>query len=275
MENDPEAVELRDRTNDWAGSYSFGLLKHANFTSCSAHLDRARVLELIYQHLHSIGMHEAAFTLAEESQNQFQRKDQQFDRTDLRLLISMSLGPRDNLWDNMGIENTVISQETYDIDNYSVHYVEPLADLTEDQENASITYIGEPQDFSHIQYAPLHTLIRILTGRKDIPHTKADQESFFLLLNTMCKSSHFIAHIESILSTAPDEESRQKIITFVADWARYSSPFIGTKSIQLLSKFLTNSLKNEKNNDTKSIITNLIQEIKSPDFGKRKSGPVE
>ena len=268
LENDPEAVELRERTRDWADSNSFGLLKHAYFTSCSAHLDRQRVLELIYQHLHSIGMHDAAFTLAEETQTQFQRKDQQFDRTDLRLLISMSLGPRDNLWDKTGIQNTVLSEERYDIDNFSVHYIEPLENLSESDEDKLISFSDNTHDFSHISFAPLRTLIRILIGLKNIPHDDSDAESFFLLLNTICKSTHFLEHLESFYNSTQDSTIKHNIINFAIKWVNYSSSFIGAKSLKYLDKILKIAQKDETDKESEyyQTLSKTISEIHSPKF---------
>ena len=82
MEEDSMALELRERTFPWTKTHSFGLLKRANYTSCCEQLDRHKVLELIYQHLHSIGMHQVAYSLSQESQLEFQRKDQDMERTE-------------------------------------------------------------------------------------------------------------------------------------------------------------------------------------------------
>lgn len=239
MEEDSEALEMRERTYPWTNSHSFGLLKSANFTSCSAHLDRHRVLELIYQHLHSIGLHSVAYTLAQESQLEFQRKDQKMDRTDLRLLVSMSLGPRDNLWDDTGIENTVLSEEPFDEDNESVRYVEPLnkvlSALNGDQSAVEFKP-NSPQEFSNIAYAPLSNLIVFLLKSDQVKCTEADRQVFYLCLNSMCSSEHFFEHLKKIYDNS--EEFKQKVLELINEWVRFSGLFIGKKTLSQIRRFI-------------------------------------
>ena len=192
MQEDTEALELRERSYLWTKMHSFGLLKKANFTTCQEHLNRHRVLEIVYQHMHSIGMHHAAFTLAEESQLEFQRKDQNMDRTDLRLLVSLSLGPRDDLWDSTGIDSTVVVEEQFDDDNGSVNYIEPEGDYTAPLEK--VTFDGA-KEFKYIKLAPLKALVAMLVKEHEPVVTDADKEMFFVTLNSICRSEHLFNHL--------------------------------------------------------------------------------
>ncbi|OHT16307.1 RasGEF domain containing protein [Tritrichomonas foetus] len=264
MEEDSEALELRERTYPWTKTHSFGVLKRANFTSCRAHLDRHRVLELVYQHLHSIGMHHVAFTLADETKLEFQRKDQKMDRTDLRLLISMSLGPRDNLWDDSGIDCTVLAEEPFDDDNASVRYVEPVEKIVNalngkyDKKVQFIDGIKNGSNFSEISFAPLIFLIaNIVSNNPKVIVTKDDRFKFYLLLNSICHSSHFFEHIMYLYhhkETAVTVKSN--ILKIVIEWVTFSGLFIGKNTLREISRFLQ-TIENEEAKDLFSVIPNL------------------
>ncbi|KAK8886838.1 hypothetical protein M9Y10_037871 [Tritrichomonas musculus] len=240
MEEDTTSLELRERTFPWTKVHSYGLLKRANYTSCSAQLDRYRVLEIIYQHLHSIGMHHVAYSLAQESQLEFQRKDQDMERTDLRLLVSMSLGPRDNLWDDTGIENTVLAEEPFDEDNESVRYVEPIEKISEVLKGdfSCVEFKkGEENTFSGIKFAPLRYLIIALLKGKPIESSIEDHEKFFLTLNSICSSSHFFNHLSCIYEQS-DNDMKEKVLDLLIEWVHFSGLFIGKKTLRDIRIFV-------------------------------------
>lgn len=236
MEEDAEALELRERTYPWTKMHSFGMLKRANFTTCKSHIDRHKVLQLIYQHLHSIGMHHAAFTLADESQLEFQRKDQMMDRTDLRLILSMSLGPRDNLWDLTGIDSTVLVEEPFDDDNGSMNYVEPTEGYTTPMEHVEFKE-GADQTFENISYATLRSLVVFLVDGAPIKPTDADKKKFFLLMNSICRSEHMFEHLYALFNTGSDE-TKENVVKFMNEWVRFSGLFIGKRTIRMMTLFL-------------------------------------
>jgi hypothetical protein len=243
MEEDPEALELRERTYPWTHVHPFGILKHANYTCCRSHLDRHRVLELVYQHLHSIGMHHAAFTLHDESQLEFQRKDQNMDRTDLRLLVSMSLGPRDELWDQTGIDGTVLVEEPYDDDNGSVNHVEPTdgyASILDRPSDNVVFASGGPPSLRSIRFAPLRNLIIFLIGFTNSPLqiTSEDKCRFFLTLNSICRSEHLFEHLQALHGTESRVLEKDNVLKFVEEWITFSRSFMGRRTIRSITIFL-------------------------------------
>lgn len=240
IEEDSLALQIRERTFPWTKAHSFGQLKRANYTSCFAQLDRHKVLELIYQHLHSIGMHHCAYSLAQESQHEFQRKDQNMERTDLRLLVSMSLGPRDNLWDDTGIENTVIAEEPFDEDNGSVRYVEPVENYSTVLKGdfSCVEFKkGEENKFSGIKFAPLRYLIIALLKDKPIESSIEDREKFYLTLNSICMSNHFFSHLRSIYDIS-DGKMKEKVLDMLIEWVNFSGLFIGKKTLRSIQLFV-------------------------------------
>lgn len=245
LEEDPELLELRERTYPWAGSHSFGVLKRAEYSSCRAHLDRYKVLELVYQHLHSIGMHHAAYTLSEETQLEFQRKDMVMDRTDLRLLVSMSLGPRDDLWDNTGIDSTILANEPFDDDNCSVKFIEPL-DKTIDaflSPETDVDFIeGEEHKFSGIAYSTLRNLIVALVRKGPIIVEKEDKEDFFLTLRSFCQNEHFFNHLKELYQNCEvDFACSQSILELIEEWIKFEGLFIGKRTLKQIEKFVSQS----------------------------------
>ena len=240
MQEDTEALELRERSYLWTKMHSFGLLKKANFTTCQEHLNRHRVLELVYQHMHSIGMHHAAFTLAEESQLEFQRKDQKMDRTDLRLLVSLSLGPRDDLWDSTGIDSTVLVEEQFDDDNGSVNYIEPVGDYKTPL--GKVTFDGA-KEFKYIKLAPLKALVAMLVKEHEPVVTDADKEMFFVTLNSICRSEHLFKHLCAMFDEV-EEADRDHVFSFIEQWLRFLGLFVGKRTLRAMQLFLETK-KNE------------------------------
>lgn len=268
MQENPEALEFYERTSNWTGSHSFSRLKHANYSACKTQLDRHKVLELIYQHFRSIGLDNVSETLTEETHLEFQRKDQQYDRTDLRLLVSMSLAPRDDSWDNTGIESTTITPERYDEDNLSVRFVESTSQIAKCMKNiiSDVTFIpGKENSFQGIKYSPLKNLIVALVTESEIKVTPEDRIRFFLVLNSICKNSHFLEHIEAICTaeTATDR-IKENVINLLDDWVKFSGYFIGSNALnKILLLIESNNLPNSK-----QLYQNIQHLLKCPYYGR-------
>ena len=259
MEKNPEVLQFRERTRDWFGSYSFGKLKRVLFTTCSSQLDRYRVLQLIFQYLHSIGLHHVADSLSKESGLEFQRKDQNMDRNDLRLLISMSLGPRDNLWDDTGYENINISKEIFDDDNNSIRFEEKLTDgcKPDDYESEMTFQENEPHTLQSVLTSTIHALVCALIINKEDFVSRDCKTKIFSTINSICHSSHFFAHIQNIY--AQYENLQDNIMTLIDEWISFSGLFIGKTTLGAISYFLTLS-ENEKAKD-------IIQKISKLEYG--------
>ena len=237
MEEDEDALELRERTYHWTGMHSFGILTWPNATTCKAHLDRHRVLELIYQHMHSIGMDHAASTLSHESKLEFQRKDQNMDRTDLRLLLSLAMGPRENIWDTSGLDSVWLVEEPVDEDNASVNYKEPLGDY---KKPLTGVRFAESREFRNITLAPLKSLVTLLVMGDvfDIVPRPEDRQKFFLTLNSICKSEHLFEHLFTMFNEVESVEMKKAVLAFIDEWVRFSGLFIGQRTLRSIILFL-------------------------------------
>ncbi|KAH0793364.1 RasGEF domain containing protein [Histomonas meleagridis] len=242
LEEDPDALEFRERTYPWTHSHSLGVLKNANFSTCRSHLNRHKVLELVYQHLHSIGMHHVAFTLSEETKLEFQRKDQKMERTDLRLLVSMSLGPRDDLWDNTGIESTILAKEPFDHDSISVRYVEPVSEIVNTylDPESNVGYLeGSEHQFEGITYSPLRNLIVAIVRGEPISVSESDRSEFILTVNSFCQNEHLFHHLRALYeSDEVDSNRKDNIMNFINDWVRFWGLFIGSNTLKQITHFL-------------------------------------
>jgi hypothetical protein len=53
----PQLAALRERLLPWTGGLSFAHVVHSDPAAVLSHLNRHTVLELVFQHMHSIGMH--------------------------------------------------------------------------------------------------------------------------------------------------------------------------------------------------------------------------
>ena len=260
METNDEAVEMRERTRNWFGSYSYGRLKRVNFTTCSNQLDRFRVLQLIYQYLHSIGLHHVADSLCAESKLEYQRKDQNMERTDLRLIISMSLGPRDYLWDDTGLENINMMSEMYDDDNNSVRFEEKLGTGCEPADYESeMKFVegAEKHTFAAIESTTIHALVCALIINNPDFIDKKGRNTVFATLSSICHATHFFAHIQSIYAT--HENLQNNVMELIDDWISFSGLFIGKKTLGAIAYFL-GMAENEKAKD-------IIAKIGQLDYG--------
>ena len=258
MEEDTDALELRERTYPWTGMHTFGILSKPNSTTCRSHLNRHRELELIYQHMHSIGMHHAAFTLARESQLEFQRHDQNMDRTDLRLLVSLCFGPRENVWDTSGIDSTVFIEEPFDDDNGSVNHTEPVNGYKNPLEQ--VTFARGWREFAMITLAPLKSLVVLLVSGDDfgLIVREDDKQKFFITLNSICKSEHLYEHLFAMFNELePDRKGR--VLAFINDWVRFSGLFIGKRTLNEITLFLQTI--------SGPVATELLKLIPNLDYG--------
>lgn len=236
-EHYPTALEYREKTREWIGAHSLGRLKRVNFTTSTSQLDHYRILKLIFQHLHSIGLHSEADTLRKETKFEFQRKDQDWERTDLRLLVSMSLGPRDNLWDDTGFDNYIMYDEKFDHDNYSVRYEGPLTGGCEPEfYEQEMEFSDETHNSETIKTTTLHALVCSLLINMPEFVKPGTLEKMFSTLNSICKSSHFFAHLFYLYNAYPLYHI--KAINLIDAWVSFSGLFIGAKTLNAISYFL-------------------------------------
>ena len=266
MDQDNLLHELYERIYGFNNIHSFGHLKRVNFNSSSIHLDRHRVLELIYSHLHSIGLHYVSDVLKDESKLIFQRKDQLMDRTDLRLLISMSLGPRDNIWDNTDIENINVFEELFDEDNGSIKFFESPNNTIKNyfEENKdNIIYSNNEEYFNNIKEITLSNLIIKIIQNNNNYITLNDRNKFFCTLNTICESSHFFLHLIQLYNNEKVLNNDQNnILNLIEEWINFLGLFIGKRTLNNINFFINNLLKNNNNNTEKlNLILNKLNNL--------------
>ena len=250
FEEDNVSHELRERTYGWNDIHSFGYLKRCNFSTVSSQLDRHRVLELIFNHLHSIGLHSVSDSLCEESKLIFQRQDQHMERTDLRLLVSMSLGPRDNLWNVTNIENISFLGENQDIDNLSFRYYEsPIYEESKffNYQEDIVFLKEEERVFSHISEISLISLISSLVHKEEIFISFMDRQEVYSMINSICQSSHFFNHLFSIYyQFGKSKNIRENVLFIIEEWVEFSGLFIGQSTLNNI-EFFVSCIEEEEN----------------------------
>ncbi|EAY16256.1 RasGEF domain containing protein [Trichomonas vaginalis G3] len=255
-EQHPTALEFREKTRQWTNRHSFGKLKRVNYTTSASQLDHYRILKLIYQHLHSIGLHSEADTLCRESKFEFQSKDQEWERTDLRMLISMSLGPRDNLWDDTGFDNFIMYDEKFDQDNYSVKYEGSLTGGCEPEfYEDEMTFFDDEHSSETVATATIHAIVCSLLIDKPEFVKPGTKEKIFSTLNSICSSAHFFAHIITLYNLFPLYQI--KIINLIELWITFSGFFIGSRTLNAISFFLKS-----QNNERCNRVLNLMKDLK-------------
>ena len=223
----PEVVPLRERLLPATGGISFSHISHTEGVDSLCCLSgRFVLLELIYQHLESIGLHQTADELRRESRHDFQRVRQPWNRTHLLLVTSLGIRPNDDPWSFSSDENV---PETSDEDFFAANYTEDAAGILDEYAR----FVKSPKKLSEIKTASLKTLISALVFNKSNDQTLL----FFLILPSITRSEHFLDHLIQLFHDAKNDSITLSIINLMKAWIEYLGGFIGKSTIKKMTRF--------------------------------------
>lgn len=295
----PELVATRERVLPWTGGYSFSHISHTDRTSFLSHIDRHRMLELIYQHLKSIGMYQTAETVRRESGHDFQRKDQPWDKTDLLLLSSLGVLPREDPWAIQPEAHHHIIAENLEEDFFASTYREDPERIYEELFDRDLNVIWKTEDcektFENMKAASLRYLIMFLVTSSNaggdilegVVMGDDDVHRFFLILHSITSSQHFFAHLMMLFDCqnmmTGDEEMQRKllewrtplrrnIINLLKKWINFHGLFIGKQTIKEIERFLRKIIDDPESNkgfDTRIIGRSILDAIPRLTYGSK------
>lgn len=258
LSENPQLLALRERVLPWTGGYSFANVVHTDTTAVLAHINRHKILELIYQHLNAIGMHRSAEILQAESGQEFQSSDQPWDKTDLLLLVSLGILPREDPWAILPDPHHQFVEESLEEDFFASPYREETTDMINellDDESNAVFEPDMPHSLDTLKCASLKRIIILVTTSND----DADRERFFLILHSITSSYHCLEHLITLFDCAQlaqdDEEKyniliekqtdlRKRVINLITKWTKFHGLFIGRKTIKCIGQFLRRILDN-------------------------------
>ena len=272
LEN-PHYLALRERALPLAGGFSFANVVHTQTVSALASLNRHALLELVSQHLQSIGMYRTAEILSMESGHAFQGSAQPWDRTDLHLLTSLAVGHREDAWNLPTDANHKYVEEVFEEDFLASPYREDPSTLMEEfyDPNLNVVYDDEKDhSLKHITACSLKRFV-VYFARSDVLDTEECQ-MFFLSMHSITSASHFLEHLVTLYDMPvdpardPDKDRpgrvQMNIVNFIAKW---KDCHIGKRTLKLVVQFLERKTREEKEPNLKWVVAALkkIQESDS------------
>ena len=268
LENSPHLLALRERTLAWTGGYSYARLKEAGLTASLQPINRHVILEMIVQHLISIGMYQTADKIVEETGHRFQMTHQPWQKTDLMILVSLGVLPFENQWDVPEERNVQFVTEPLEDDFFSVRYVEDPKNLGRVicDENCECLWEGSLQDRTEFKYLRASSLnwivLHLVDDSRDMfLSSKEDREAFFLTLDTVTSSMHFFEHLKCLYNMDVGDKQaeemikekigsiRNRILKLIPQWMEFRGLYIGQRTLRAIQRFC-DKIDDDDNVDT-------------------------
>lgn len=251
----PHFLALRERALPLAGGFSFANVVHTQTVSALASLNRHALLELISQHLQSIGMYRTAEILSMESGHSFQGSGSQpWDRTDLHLLTSLAVGHREDAWNLPVDANHKYVDEVFEEDFLASPYREDPSTLMEEFYNPDLNVVYDDEkchNLRHITACSLKRFVVYFATRGALDTEEC--QMFFLSMHSITSASHFLEHLVTLYDMpidperSPDKESagriQMNIVNFITKW---KDCHIGKRTLKLVHQFLERKMKENK-----------------------------
>lgn len=255
LEQNPDLLALRERTLPWTGGYSFANIIHTAMTASPTPINRHSILQLIVNHLNAIGMKKTADTITKETGLKFQLFDQPWEKTDLLILLSLGLLPREDPWNIPSDPLVQFIEEPFEEDFFASPYKEDPHQLCMEIEDPelNVTFINpnEPKNFKNLATASLRRLVICLTmDTTQYQLTEEDYRQFFLSLHSITSSQHFLKHLITLFDLDFNDENivkklqpnqkeiRISVIQLIQKWINFHGMFIGKKTLGLISQFV-------------------------------------
>ena len=286
LSESPHLLALRERSLPLVGGYSFSHLVHTDSTIALSHLDRYTLLELIFQHLESIGFTNTAETLIRESGHTFlssEHKD--WETTNLRMIISLALGPRDDPWElPTDIGHSYVKEEIEE-DFYSSPYRENPETIWEEFFNPTINTVKNNNSENLLDCLSSSSLKRVIVIVVTTTSSSIQDEAFqkiFLIIHSITSSNHFFQHLMSLfflkgtdsrinsLSEDKIKEIRMNVINIIKKWVTFHGLFIGRQCLKSIQTFSQTISEEEIFKDFKKYGLSLLNQLPHLIYGTKQ-----
>ena len=289
----PELLSLRERVLPWTGGYSFAQAIHTNSISTNTNINRLTLLELIYQHLCSIGMYQTAEILMKECGYTLQKSNQPWDRTDLHLLASIGVLYQENLWEIPNDPNVQFTHECIEEDYYASPYHEDFNTIWQELNDPELNVVwisnnpGHRHTLNFMHLASLRRLVVFMVTSEKALLPDEDLAKFLLIIPSITSSHHFLQHLLAIFDlqnlTIPDiitrdkllskiDDYRIKILTIIKKWLDFLGLFIGRETITMISNLCRRLLENKEtygDGTVQSLAQSIMNSIPTLEYGTR------
>jgi hypothetical protein len=217
-------------------------------------MNRHVILELVSQHLETIGMHRTAEILALESGHTFQRSAQPWQRTDLHLLCSIAVGHREDAWNLPRDADSQYIDEPLEEDFFASPYREDPSLICEEFYNPDLNVIYDStgcRNLAGIRACSLRRFVVYFATLETLDNEEL--QMFFLSLHSITSASHFLEHMVTLYDMQIDTARLQavrgrretaelcylcisrNIVNFIKQWKDYH---IGRCTLKLVAQFL-------------------------------------
>ena len=265
----PEYLAMRERALPVSGGYSFSNVTHTMTVSAQSSVNRHAVLELISQHLESIGMYRTAEILANESGHVFQTSGQPWDRTDLHLLTSLAVGHRDDAWNLTPDHNHIYANEYLEEDFFASPYREDPATISQEFYNPSLNVVYEQSREKKLNDIKCCSLKRFVVYFAVEPLNNDEVQLFVLSMPKITSASHFLEHLVTLydmsidVARSPYDANRNKqvktnVMKFLKQWMSYG---IGKRAVKLIKDFLLRVQKEETQEECTREIPGMLKAL--------------
>jgi hypothetical protein len=190
-------------------------------------------------------MYHTAEVLLAESGHTLQKSVQPWERTDLHLLTSAAIGPRDSAWETPDDADRRYLEEVMDEDAFASPYREDPADLPIElyDENANVIYDESgARDLAHMVACSLRRFVVYFALQDGIGLEERDM--FFLALHSMTSGVHFLEHLVTLFDMELDSSRLggvevvhvyPRILDFLKQWLSFNP---GIRTVEKISEFL-------------------------------------
>ncbi|KAH0787859.1 RasGEF domain containing protein [Histomonas meleagridis] len=261
ISENPQILDLRERVLPWTGGYSFSDVIFTDSVTVLEHVNRFNILELIYQHLIAIGMHRTANVLRNESGHNFQIIDQPWDKTDLSILVSLGVLPREDPWGIPPETHLQFIEENLEEDFFASSYKEDPSQIWVELLDPTInsTFSSEPYIFKNLKTATLRRIVVLLVTSDVLDVSDDELHRFFLSIHSITSSSHFLEHLIALfdchLLKPTDKEQKEKIlimqssvrvrvVNLIRKWTNFHGLFIGNKTLKAIGELMKRIVDN-------------------------------
>lgn len=286
FDKNPEISVLREKMLPLASGHSFANARFTDTIQDVSVANRYEILNLIAQHLNSIGLNYTADILSKETGFEFfNPPSSDWETTDLRMITSLSLGLRDSAWDEITELNHKFVLEEHEEDYNASPYREDPSLIWEEYFNPDINTVftpNKPRSFATLEASTLRRVVVLLTSSNKGYLSDEDLNNFFLSLHSVTSSEHFydlIMYLFFLKGNNPKIESikpkelellRMNIINLIKKWLFFHGLFIGKKTLKSIEEFLKEITNTSEYGFLKKFTASILSVIPTLTYGQKQ-----
>lgn len=231
-------------------------------------------------------MHQTAETIIKETGHKYQESRQPWDKTDLMILASLGVLPREDPWKIAEDPLVQYVEEPTEEDFFASGYREDPKTVGKEFNDPEVNVLWKEgattKTFKDVSAASLNRVIlSILTDENFM--SEEDLNGFFLSLHSVTSSQHFLEHLLALFDLKIDDEKmvahfkenidaiRIPVIKLIGKWVNFHGLFIGKKTLKLIKQFFTRILDSvEESKVYGEYVTPIAESLDNLTYGSRE-----